>query len=160
MTMPSRSRPLQLSHVSASGEARMVDVSAKPSLVRRASAEGHIALQKRTLKLIRSGDTPKGDVLAVARIAGIQAAKETSRLVPLCHPLPLSSVEVQFRFVRDGIAITAVVRTTGQTGVEMEALTAVSVSALSLYDMCKAVDKVMVISGIRLLEKTKTPPSL
>ena len=135
----------------------MVDVTAKPPLSRRAVAGGHIALQRATLALIRSGQTPKGDVLAVARVAGIQAAKETARLIPLCHQLPLSSVEVSFKFDSRGIAITAAVKTTAQTGVEMEALTAVSVAALTLYDMCKAVDKTMTISGIRLLEKTKSP---
>lgn len=155
--MPARRTPLQLSHLTPSGEARMVDVTAKPPLSRRAVACGHISLKRQTLKLIRSGKTPKGDVLAVARIAGIQAAKETARLIPLCHQLPLSSVEVSFAFDSKGIAITAAVKTTAQTGVEMEALTAVSVAALTLYDMCKAVDKTMVISGIRLLEKTKLP---
>lgn len=136
----------------------MVDVSAKPLLVRCAVAEGHIKLQPATLDLIRAGGAPKGDVLAVARIAGIQAAKETSRLIPLCHPLPLSSVEVAFHWAADGITIGATVRTTAPTGVEMEALTAVSVAALTLYDMCKAVDKTMVMGGIRLLQKTKTAP--
>lgn len=134
----------------------MVDVSAKPPMTRRAVATGHIAMRRETLALIRSGKTPKGDVLAVARIAGIQAAKETSRLIPLCHQLPLSSVEVSFTFDAKGISISAAVKTTAQTGVEMEALTAVSVAALTLYDMCKAVDKSMVISAIRLTEKTKT----
>jgi cyclic pyranopterin phosphate synthase len=155
--MPARRLSKQLSHVSPSGEARMVDVSAKPPMTRRAVATGHIAMRRGTLALIRSGTTPKGDVLAVARIAGIQAAKETSRLIPLCHQLPLSSVEVSFEFGKSGIAITAAVKTTAQTGVEMEALTAVSVAALTLYDMCKAVDKSMTISAIRLKEKTKTP---
>lgn len=155
--MPAKPRKPQLSHLNPAGEARMVDVSAKPPMVRRAAAAGHIALQTQTLKLIRSGQSPKGDVLAVARIAGIQAAKETSRLIPLCHPLPLAAVEVQFEFLKDGIAISATVRTTAATGVEMEALTAVSVAALTLYDMCKAVDKTMTISGIRLVDKTKTP---
>lgn len=134
----------------------MVDVSAKPPLHRVAVAEGHIALQHRTLTLLKAGDLPKGDVLAVARVAGIQAAKETARLIPLCHQLPLSSVTVAFAFRRDGLAITATVKTTAPTGVEMEALTAVSVAALTLYDMCKAVDKTMTISGIRLVEKMKT----
>lgn len=155
--MPARRTPLRLSHLTASGDARMVDVTAKPPLNRRAVACGHISLTRRTLALIRSGKTPKGDVLAVARIAGIQAAKETARLIPLCHQLPLSSVEVSFTFANTGITITAAVKTTAQTGVEMEALTAVSVAALTLYDMCKAVDKTMTISGIRLMEKTKSP---
>jgi cyclic pyranopterin phosphate synthase len=155
--MPSRRSAAGLTHLTATGEARMVDVSAKPPLTRRAVASGHIALKRATLNLIRSGGTPKGDVLAVARVAGIQAAKETSRLIPLCHPLPLSSVEVTFAFDRRGISITATVKTTAATGVEMEALTAVSVAALTLYDMCKAADKSMTVSGIRLVEKTKSP---
>ena len=155
--MPARRPPLRLSHLTSTGEARMVDVTAKSPLHRRAVACGHIALRRGTMALIRSGKTPKGDVLAVARVAGIQAAKETSRLIPLCHPLPLSSVDVIFAFDSKGIAITAAVKTTAPTGVEMEALTAVSVAALTLYDMCKAVDKTMVISGIRLVEKTKSP---
>jgi cyclic pyranopterin phosphate synthase len=155
--MPASRRPA-LTHLTPSGDARMVDVSAKPPMTRHAVAEGHIALQPGTMALIRSGETPKGDVLAVARIAGIQAAKETARLIPLCHQLPLSSVSVNFTFDGTGIGISAAVKTTAQTGVEMEALTAVSVAALTLYDMCKAVDKSMVISAIRLKEKTKTSP--
>lgn len=155
--MPARQSQRSLTHLSPSGEARMVDVSAKPPLVRVASASGHIALQRATLSLLRAGQMPKGDVLAVARVAGIQAAKETSRLIPLCHPLPLSAVEVTFTFRRNGIVITAMVKTTAPTGVEMEALTAVSVAALTLYDMCKAVDKTMLIGDIRLVQKTKTP---
>jgi cyclic pyranopterin monophosphate synthase len=134
----------------------MVDVTAKPPMVRRAVAKGHIGMRPETLSLIRSGEVPKGDVLATARIAGIQAAKETPRLIPLCHQLPLSSVDVSFEFDNGGIVIRAEVKTTARTGVEMEALTAVSVAALTLYDMCKAVDKNMVISNIRLTEKTKT----
>ena len=153
--MPVSRRPT-LTHLTPSGDARMVDVSAKPPMTRRAVAVGHISLRAETMALIRSGGTPKGDVLAVARIAGIQAAKETARLIPLCHQLPLSSVSVEFTFDAAGIAISAAVKTTAQTGVEMEALTAVSVAALTLYDMCKAVDKSMVISAIRLQEKTKT----
>jgi cyclic pyranopterin phosphate synthase len=156
--MPASRRP-KLTHLTPSGDARMVDVSAKPPMTRRAVAAGHIALQPATIALIRSGGAPKGDVLAVARIAAIQAAKETARLIPLCHQLPLSSVAVDFTFDRAGIAITATVKTTAPTGVEMEALTAVSVAALTLYDMCKAVDKSMVISAIRLKEKTKTLPA-
>jgi cyclic pyranopterin phosphate synthase len=154
--MPSSRKRPSLSHLTSSGEARMVDVSAKPPMVRRAVAAGHIGMRPETLSLIRGGELPKGDVLATARIAGIQAAKETPRLIPLCHQLPLSSVEVGFEFDSGGIAVRAAVKTTAQTGVEMEALTAVSVAALTLYDMCKAVDKTMVISNIRLTEKTKT----
>ena len=156
MVMPAR----RLSHLSSAGEARMVDVSAKPPLVRRAVAEGRIAMQPATLKLVSSGRIPKGDVFATARIAGIQAAKETPRIIPLCHQLPLSSVEVHFKPDAKGIVITAAVQTTAQTGVEMEALTAVSIAALTLYDMCKAVDKAMTISGIHLVAKTKMPPAL
>lgn len=156
--MPASRRPA-LTHLTHSGEARMVDVSAKPPVARRAVAEGHIALQPETMALIRSGEAPKGDVLAVARIAGIQAAKETARLIPLCHQLPLSSVSVEFEFEKSGVLIRAAAKTTAQTGVEMEALTAVSVAALTLYDMCKAVDKTMVISGVRLKEKTKSDPA-
>lgn len=135
----------------------MVDVSGKPPLTRTAVAEGSLSLQRSTITQLKAGALPKGDVLAVARIAGIQAAKETARLIPLCHQLPLSSVAVSFTVRRDGIIITATVKTTAPTGVEMEALTAVSVAALTLYDMCKAVDKSMTISGIQLVEKTKTP---
>ena len=147
----------ELSHLNVRGEARMVDVSAKPTMVRRALAEGSIRMAPATLSLFQSGGLPKGDVIATARIAGIQAAKETARLIPLCHPLPLAAVEVNFDFEPGVLRITAAVKTSAATGVEMEALTAVSVAALTLYDMCKAVDKNMVIADIRLLEKTKTP---
>jgi len=149
----------QLSHVGADGTARMVDVSAKPLLVREAVACGEIRMSGRTLGLIASGGLPKGDVLAVARVAGIQAAKETARLIPLCHPLPLAAVSVDFRSGEGVMVIEARVRTTAATGVEMEALTAVSVAALTLYDMCKAVDKEMEIGGIRLISKTKQSPA-
>lgn len=144
-----------LSHVGADGAARMVDVSGKPMMVREAVAVGRVAMRRETLELIQSGGMPKGDVLAVARVAGIQAAKETARLIPLCHVLPISGVVVAFREEGDGLAIEAVVRTVAGTGVEMEALAAVSVAALTVYDMCKAVDKGMEIGGIRLLKKTK-----
>jgi cyclic pyranopterin phosphate synthase len=155
--MPATRKP-RLTHLSPAGAAHMVDVSSKPPLVRTAVAEGHIALERSTLTLLRRNGLPKGDVLAVARIAGIQAAKETARLIPLCHPLPIDAVSVDFSFRADGISIAATVRTTASTGVEMEALTAVSVAALTLYDMCKAVDKIMCISGIRLRTKTKEGP--
>ena len=157
--MAARQRTGVLTHLTPSGDARMVDVSAKPPMVRHAVAEGRVTMQPETLAIIRSGKAPKGDVLAVARVAGIQAAKETARLIPLCHPLPLSAVEVSFAFEKNCISISAAVKTTAQTGVEMEALTAVSVSALTLYDMCKAVDKGMTISGIRLVKKTKSAAS-
>lgn len=135
----------------------MVDISEKPPLAREAVAAGHIHLQPETLRLIREQGLKKGDVLAVARVAGIQAAKQTPMLIPLCHQIPLSKVAVDFEEQPDGISITATVRTLAATGVEMEALTAVSVAALTLYDMCKAVDKEMRVTDIRLLSKTKSP---
>jgi cyclic pyranopterin phosphate synthase len=133
----------------------MVDVGAKPDSRRTAVAEGRLTCAPATIRLLRAHALPKGDVLTVAQIAGIQAAKSTSALVPLCHPLALTSVDVAFQVKRDGIAIRATVRTTGRTGVEMEALAAVSVAALALYDMCKAVDRGMTIGGIRVAQKTK-----
>lgn len=133
----------------------MVDVGDKATSRREATASGFIRLQPGTLELIRRDAVGKGDVYAVARVAGIQAAKATSTLIPLCHALPLSSVRVDFAPQIDGIAISATARTTGQTGVEMEALTAVSVAALTLYDMLKAVDTSMVIDDVRLVAKTK-----
>jgi cyclic pyranopterin phosphate synthase len=144
----------QLSHVDESGAARMVDVSAKANTERVAAAEGRVCMQAATLALIQSGGMPKGDVIAVARVAGILAAKRTSELIPLCHPLAISGVTVDFEPEGDAtLRITATVKTTGPTGVEMEALTAVSVAALTIYDMCKAVDRGMVVEGVRLLEK-------
>ena len=148
-----------LSHLDATGAARMVDVSAKPTVAREAIAEGQIRLQASTLDLIRAGQMPKGEVLATARIAGIQAAKRTADWIPLCHPLPLTGITVTFNENAHGLTIQATVRTTARTGVEMEALTAVSAAALTLYDMCKAVDKTMVIEGIKLVSKTKGDPS-
>src|SRR5438552_474494 len=135
----------------------MVDVSAKPVMFREAVARGEIRLQKATLKLIESQTVAKGDVLAAARLAGILAAKKTGELIPLCHPLSLTHCEVSFETpkTRDRIVITASAKIAAQTGVEMEALTAVSVAALTIYDMCKAVDKQMRITGIQLLSKTK-----
>lgn len=149
-----------LSHLDAQGAARMVDVSAKPALLREAVARGEIRLQPATLDLIHAGGLPKGDVLAVARVAGIQAAKRTGDLIPLCHPLPITQAAVDFEVPasRDRVVITATVRVTGPTGVEMEALTAVSVAALTIYDMCKAADKAMAIGEVRLVSKTKRPP--
>jgi len=143
-----------LTHLDESGAARMVDVSAKAETARVAVAKGFIAMRPETLALIASGGAPKGDVLAVARIAGIMAAKQTSALIPLCHPLDVSSVTVDLAAVEGGIEITATVKTTGRTGVEMEALTAVSVAALTVYDMVKAVDRGMRIEAIRVVEKT------
>jgi len=133
----------------------MVNVGEKPDQQRRASAEGRICCGKKTIALLKKRALPKGDVLAVARIAGIQAAKMTSSLIPLCHTLPLQHASVEFQIESDGIQIRATAQTHGKTGVEMEALTAVSVAALAIYDMCKAVDKAMHIEGIRVVEKIK-----
>lgn len=144
-----------LSHTNAQGEASMVDVSAKPPLKRTAVAAATIKLQAHTLKLIAENQMQKGDVLAVARIAGIQAAKQTASLIPLCHPLPLSHVAVEFQTTNSGIDISATASTVAATGVEMEALTAASIAALTIYDMCKAVDMTMEIEAVRLVSKVK-----
>ncbi len=146
----------RLSHLNEAGEARMVDVSEKPVAARSATAEGFVGMAPATLDLILSGETPKGDVLATARIAGIMAAKRTSELIPLCHPLPLTQISVDFTPSRapSGIKVEATAKVEGKTGVEMEALTAVAVACLTIYDMCKAVDREMEFSGIRLVEKT------
>ncbi|MFT5471064.1 MAG: cyclic pyranopterin phosphate synthase [Verrucomicrobiales bacterium] len=146
-----------LTHIQADGTAAMVDVSAKPVSKREAAAAGFIRLQPATLTAVTEDRIAKGNVLAVARIAGIQAAKQTAQLIPLCHQLPLSHVEVDFEVGEDGIAITATAKTKSQTGVEMESLTAVSVAALTIYDMCKAIDKQMEIGDVRLLRKSKEP---
>ena len=145
-----------LSHIDEQGRARMVDVGAKPDTQREAVARGLVTMKPETLKLVAEGAISKGEVLSVARVAGIMAAKNTPHLVPMCHPLLLSYVEVDLRLDSDisAIEITATVRTTGKTGVEMEALTAVSGSALTIYDMCKAVDKAMRIEKVRLVRKT------
>lgn len=144
----------KLTHLDDNGAAHMVDVSAKPDTVREAVAEGRISMTADALTAIREGSAKKGDALATARIAGIMAAKKTAELIPLCHSLMLSKVSVDFVFDDDGIRVTSLVRLTGQTGVEMEAMTAVSVALLTIYDMGKALDKGMVISGIRLLSKS------
>jgi cyclic pyranopterin monophosphate synthase len=146
----------KLSHLDDKGKARMVDVTDKAATQRTARAEGFIAMAPETLALIESGEAKKGDVLAAARIAGIMAAKKTHELIPLCHPLALTKVTVDFEASSEppGIRVTAEARVTGPTGVEMEALTAVSVACLTLYDMLKAADKAMTIGGIRLTEKT------
>lgn len=149
----------ELTHIREDGSAAMVDVSGKPVVRREAVAEGFIRLLPRTIAAITEGDVPKGDVLAVARIAGIQAAKKTADLIPLCHQLPLSKVALDFEPEKTGVRISATVRTDAKTGVEMEALTAVSVAALTIYDMCKAIDTEMEISEVKLLQKEKTPPS-
>ncbi|WP_258358633.1 cyclic pyranopterin monophosphate synthase MoaC [Moorella sulfitireducens (nom. illeg.)] len=148
--------PNALTHLDDKGAARMVDVGAKAVTGRVAVARGRVLMSKNTLDLILEGQVPKGDVLAVARVAGIMAAKETGLLIPLCHPLSISAVSVDFRPDREtgALEIEARVKTTGQTGVEMEALTAVSVAALTIYDMCKAVERGMVIDNIRLVEKS------
>ena len=144
-----------LTHFDSSGQAHMVDVGDKPSAKRRAVASGIITMLPATLKLIQQGDAKKGDVLGIARIAAIQASKKTSDLIPLCHPIALTKVNVTFEFdeKHTTITCTASCETTGQTGVEMEALTAVSVGLLTIYDMCKAADRGMVMSEIKLLEK-------
>ena len=143
----------RLSHLDQRGRARMVDVSPKFPQHRRAVAAGEIRCTPATIRLLRAGKTPKGDVLAVARIASIQAAKQTSSLIPLCHPLPLDSVHIELTPGRDRIRIEAEVRVHARTGVEMEALTAVQVGLLTIYDMVKAIDRGMVITDVRLLEK-------
>jgi cyclic pyranopterin phosphate synthase len=145
----------ELSHVSEAGDVRMVDVGGKPESRRRAVARGYVNLAAATAGRLR--ELPKGDALATAQIAGIMAAKRTAELIPLCHPLPLSHVDVRVEVSGERVEITAVVETTAQTGVEMEALTAVSVAALTVYDMAKAIDKEMTISGVAVLEKTKEP---
>jgi len=146
----------ELTHLDKNGKANMVDVGAKTQQLRIAKASGSIKLQKETRGLIKQNLMKKGDVLTVAEIAGIQAAKQTSTLIPLCHTLNLTKVEVKCRLSQTGVAVSAEVRCIGQTGVEMEALTAVSVALLTVYDMCKATDKTMTISNITLNEKTKT----
>lgn len=152
---PRRAAERQLSHIDAAGEARMVDVGGKSDTERRAVARGRLVLSAATIALVRDGRTPKGDVLAAARIAGIMAAKRTSELIPLCHPLPLSVVDVSLTVVDDGVEIVAAAETTAQTGVEMEALTAATIAALTVYDMAKAIDKAMTITEVALVEKTK-----
>ncbi len=147
-------REQRLSHVDERGRVQMVDVGGKPVTDRVAVARGHIAISPEALAAIREGRVAKGDPLNAARLAGIMAAKKTSDLIPLCHPLPLTQVVVALIEETDGYGIEATVRTTARTGVEMEALTAVSAAALTLYDMMKAVDKRMVISGVRLVRKT------
>jgi cyclic pyranopterin phosphate synthase len=146
----------KLSHLGAGGEARMVDVSAKAVTEREAVAEGRVVMQRATLEVVRKGDAKKGDVLGTARLAGIMAAKRTHDLIPLCHPLAISQVQIDL--VADsklpGVAVCARVKVAGKTGVEMEALTAVAVACLTIYDMVKAVDRGMRIEGVRLLEKS------
>jgi cyclic pyranopterin phosphate synthase len=147
----------ELTHINPQGRARMVDVGAKDVTAREARAEGEVHMRPETVAIIREGRAAKGDVLAVAQVAGIMGAKATSTVIPLCHPLPLSGVDLDFTLDEEGgrVAISAAVRTTARTGVEMEALTAVSVAALTIYDMCKAVDKGMVIGAVRVTHKSK-----
>lgn len=154
--MPSDPKSAGLSHVAPDGSARMVDVSAKPDTARMARAVGVIVMRPETLEAIRSNGLKKGDVFAVARLAGIMAAKRTADLIPLCHPLPLTDLAVSFTVDAElpGVRAEAVARTVGKTGVEMEALTAVSVALLTIYDMAKAMDRAMVIKDISLAEKT------
>ncbi len=145
----------KLSHTDDHGKANMVDVSPKNPQERTARATGSILLQPETVKLIRENTVKKGDVLTIAEIAGIQAAKQTSSLIPLCHPLQITKVEVRTELNEQGVTVNCMTKCIGPTGIEMEALTAVSVALLTIYDMCKAVDKQMEITGIRLIEKTK-----
>lgn len=144
----------KLTHLDDAGQAQMVDIGGKRETEREAVAQGRISMSGEALDAIRAGAIAKGDALAVARVAGIMAAKKTSDLIPLCHPLALSKIALDFIFEESGIVATATVRLTGKTGVEMEALTAVSMALLTLYDMAKAIDKAMVVSDIRLLSKT------
>ena len=143
----------ELTHLDAKGHAAMVDIGGKATTSRVAVASGRIKMSAQALAAIRDGAVPKGDAMAAARIAGIMAAKKTAELIPLCHPLNLDTVSVEFAFEPDGLSATATAALTGKTGVEMEALTAVSVALLTLYDMSKAIDKAMVISAVRLIEK-------
>jgi cyclic pyranopterin phosphate synthase len=142
------------SHINAQGEANMVDVTGKEATVRTARAAGFVRMRPETLAAVRDNAVAKGEVLAVARVAGIQAAKKCSDLIPLCHPLALSKVQVDFELTAEGVHVAALCRLTGKTGVEMEALCAVSTAALAIYDMCKALDKGMRIEDIHLIEKT------
>ncbi|HYS96508.1 MAG TPA: cyclic pyranopterin monophosphate synthase MoaC [Chthoniobacterales bacterium] len=145
----------RLSHIGSDGRAQMVDVSAKPMSTRTAIAKGKIKLQRKTLDLISKDRIAKGNVFATARLAGIQAAKQTANLIPLCHTLPLSDVKIDIMGASDSAEVTCTARTVAQTGVEMEALTGVSIALLTIYDMCKAVDKKMQIADVRLIKKTK-----
>src|SRR6266567_2463205 len=147
----------RLTHIGADGGAQMVDVSAKPLSARTAVARGKIKLKRKTLDLISKDQIAKGNVFATARIAGIQGAKRTANLIPLCHTLPLSEVRIDIATLESGAEVTCTARTVAQTGVEMEALIGVTLGLLTIYDMCKAVDKAMEISNVHLVEKTKTP---
>ena len=145
---------MELSHINEQGRARMVDVTNKDVTFRQAEAEGRVRMAPETVELVRTGGTPKGDVLAVAQVAGVMAAKRTHELIPMCHPLRLTAVDLSFTLEESAVHIRSKVKCKGETGVEMEALTAVSAAALTVYDMCKAVQKDMEITNIRLLEKS------
>jgi len=145
----------KFSHTDSEGKAHMVDVGNKPNQIRTATAEGEISLAAETIELIRQNQMKKGDVLTIAEFAGITAAKKTSELIPLCHPLLITQVKVNAQLTDKGVHIQSFVKCVGQTGIEMEALTAVQVALLTVYDMCKAVDKHMIISNVKLIEKTK-----
>ena len=147
----------KLTHIDADGRAQMVDVSAKSLSERKAVAQGKIRLQRETLDLIAKDQISKGNVFATARIAGIQAAKQTAQLIPLCHTLPLGHINIDIIVLKDGAEVKCAAQTVAQTGVEMEALVGVTVALLTIYDMCKAVDKQMAITEVRLVEKTKQP---
>lgn len=146
----------KLTHVDSEGRANMVDVGGKKIQFRTARAEGFIRLQPETIQLIKNNNMKKGDVLTVAEIAGIQAGKKTSELIPLCHPLQVTKLDVKAELVNEGVHVSSYAKCVGQTGIEMEALTAVSIALITVYDMCKAVDKKMTIEGIRLIEKIKS----
>ena len=156
MAVHKHSPSTKFSHLDDTGTARMVDVGSKPVQHRRAVASAQLVCQPATIRALRAKALPKGDVLAVANVAGIQAAKRTDELIPLCHSLPLDQVQIAFRILKDRIEVTCTAETHSKTGVEMEALTGASIAALTLYDMCKAVDKTMRIEGICVLEKTKS----
>jgi len=145
----------KLTHVSPEGKARMVDVGNKPGQLRIAKATGHIALSPETIKLVKENKMKKGEVLTVAEIAGIQGGKKTSELIPLCHPLQITKIDVKATLDKTGVLVECEARCIGQTGIEMEAITAVTIALVTIYDMCKAVDKSMVIGEVRLVEKTK-----
>jgi cyclic pyranopterin monophosphate synthase len=145
----------KLTHTDGKGKANMVDVGHKPDQIRTAKAEGKIKLNPETLNLIRENQMKKGDVLTIAEIAGIQGGKKTSELIPLCHPLQITKIEVKTNLTKTGVTVTSMTKCNGKTGIEMEAITAVSITLLTIYDMCKAVDKNMVIGDIRLVEKIK-----
>lgn len=154
--MSDRGMKMEFTHIDKSGRPKMVDVSEKPDTVRSAVAKGYVVMKPETLQMIKEGRMKKGDVLSVAQVAGIMATKKTPDIIPLCHNINLSGVEMEFQILEDknAVAVQAVVRSVGKTGVEMEALTAVSAACLAIYDMCKAVDKGMVIKNIQLIEKT------